>query len=274
MPHLLRQVTSILTGIQRAYKRQAFCYNWSMNLYESIGSAKEYLAFLASTNGKIQQTVLLEAIQKKLSPETTQYILDAACGSGWLSENLSHHYPNISGFDSSETLIEYAHNHFPKIKYQVADIAQPLPFEKALFDTIILNIAATDLAKPIESFTNLNTVLKPGGQLLVTIPNPYYAYPVGVWKRGLIDRLLFRKPKLRLRSFPYNSKELLPSWDPKQPTSHYYSLTDHINTIKNTGFNLCDLVEIKSETDSKNFDLRYQLFRYPLFLLLEFKKAL
>ncbi len=244
-----------------------------MNLYENAGSAKEYLAFLESTNGKIQQTVLLETIQKKLQANSGQYILDAACGSGWLAGKLIQKFPNTSGFDSSETLITHAKNHFQNIDFTVANLAKPLPFENEKFDVIILNMAVTDLSKPVESFSNLNKILKPGGQLLVTIPNPYYAYPIGVWKRGLLDRLLLRKPKLRLRSFPYNSKELLPSWDPKQPTSHYYSLTDHISTIKKSKFELLDLVEIRSDTDSDKFDLRYQLFRYPLFLLLEFKKA-
>ena len=244
-----------------------------MNLYESVGSAKEYLVFLDSKNGQIQQTVLLESIQNKLTENPAQHILDAACGSGWLAGKLIQNFPNTSGFDNSETLIAHAKNQFKNIDFVIADIAKVLPFEDEKFDVIILNMAVTDLSKPVESFSNLNKILKPGGQLLVTIPNPYYAYPIGVWKRSLLDRLLLRKPKLRLRSFPYNSKELLPSWDPKQPTSHYYSLTDHISTIKKSGFEPLDLVEIRSDTDSDKFDLRYQLFRYPLFLLLEFKKA-
>ena len=60
----------------------------------------------------------------------------------------------------------------------------------------------------------------------MTIANPYYAYPVGVWKRGLWGRLLFKKPSLKVR--PYNLMEKDFTWG-KNLKPHFYKLSDQIN---------------------------------------------
>ncbi len=243
-----------------------------MNPYNNSESAQGYLDFLNSKNGQIQQLILLEALLKKIGTNRNAKILDAACGSGWLAGNLATQNFKASGFDNSKALIAHAKKQFPEVNFTVADITQPLPYADNSFDTIILNMAATDLSKPETSYLHLAKTLKNDGTFLITIPNPYYAYPIGIWKRGIIGRLLRRKPKLKLRALPYNSKELLPSWDPKHPTSHSYSLPDHITTITKAGFQLNDLTELRTTEDSPDFNLQYQLYRYPLILLLEFKK--
>ncbi|MCC7356329.1 MAG: class I SAM-dependent methyltransferase [Candidatus Doudnabacteria bacterium] len=244
-----------------------------MNPYNDKQTTAEYLHFLNSENGQIQQDVLSKALEQKLEKNNDLKILDAACGSGWLTKKLSEKYPFIEGCDSAVTLIEHAKVQYPNVKFSVANLQSPLPYTPESFNTIILNMAATDLSKLEEAYKNLETVLKPNGQLLVTIPNPMNTYPFGIWKRSLIDRLLFRKPQLFLRPLPYNSQELLPSWNASTPTSRYYSLEDHINSVTKNNFALTNFVEIRSDTDSPKFNLQYQLYRYPLLLLLEFKKT-
>lgn len=244
-----------------------------MNPYNDKQTTAEYLHFLKSENGQIQQDVLFKSIEAKLESKSDLHILDAACGSGWLTQRLSKKYPSIEGCDSAATLIEHAKEQYPNVKFTLANLQDPLPYSPKSFDTIILNMAATDLSNLEMAYKNLETVLKPNGQLLVTIPNPMYSYPFGIWKRSILDRLLFRKPRLFLRPLPYNSQELLPSWNAKTPTSRIYSLEDHINSVTKNHFALTNFVEIRSDTDSPKFNLRYQLYRYPLLLLLEFKKT-
>jgi SAM-dependent methyltransferase len=263
-----------LNGVRVFFYLKIFliCYTTSMNPYNSKHSAKEYLEFLNSENGKLQQEFLWSAIRNHLPVDTDAHILDAACGSGWLAEKMHATFPSVSGFDSSEMLVNTAKAQYANIAFQVADIHQPLPYPEETFDTVVLNMAATDLAKPIDAYKNIAHALKPNGSLIVTLPNPYYTYPVGIWKRSVHDFLLGRKPRLRLRSLPYNPKELLPSWDPKNPTSHFYSLPDHMSSVMEAGLIFNILEEIRSQEDSPTFNLQYQLFRFPLFLLLEYKK--
>lgn len=244
-----------------------------MNPYNDKQTTAEYLHFLKSENGQIQQAVLYKAIETKLNDNKDVSILDAACGSGWLTQRLSEKYPSIEGCDNASGLIDHAKSQYPKSKFTLANLQDPLPYSPKSFDTIILNMAATDLSNLEIAYKNLETVLKTKGQLLVTIPNPMNTYPFGIWKRSLIDRLLFRKPRLFLRPLPYNSQELLPSWNASTPTSRYYSLEDHINSVTKNNFVLTNFVEIRSDTDSPKFNLQYQLYRYPLLLLLEFNKT-
>ncbi len=244
-----------------------------MNPYNDKQTTAEYLHFLNSENGQIQQELLYKAIEAKLNDNKDTSILDAACGSGWLTNKINENYSAVEGCDSAATLIEHAKTEYSNVKFTITNLQSPLPYAPESFDTIILNMAATDLSKLEEAYKNLETVLKPNGQLLVTIPNPMLTYPLGIWKRSIMDRLLFRKPRLFLRPLPYNSQELLPSWNARTPTSRFYSLEDHINSVTKNNFTLTNFVEIRSDTDSPKFNLRYQLYRYPLLLLLEFKKT-
>ena len=135
-------------------------------------------------------------------------------------------------------------------------------------------MAAPDVNNLEAMFKNIFSVLKPAGQLILTIPNPYYTYPVGVWKRSLLDFLLMRKPKLCIRS-DYNQKQNIVREFNNNKTkinSNFYPLSEYITKARGTGFTLVDMEELRSKTDSKYFDLNYQLYRYPLLLLLEFAK--
>jgi hypothetical protein len=62
------------------------------------------------------------------------------------------------------------------------------------------------------------------------------------------------------------------SWDHKTSTSHYYTLSEHIGAVTRNGFVLTELNELRSQTDSQKYNMRYRLYRFPLLLLLEFKK--
>jgi hypothetical protein len=131
-----------------------------------------------------------------------------------------------------------------------------------------------DVEDELATLHNVSAILKPGGKLLASIVNPYYGYPVGEWKRGVLGRMLTRKPRLRLARF-YNqlAAQHRPNfeWQPHLG-SHFTPLSTHIGNAVQAGFLLSGLTDISSETDSPNYDLTYQLYRFPIILLLEFTK--
>ncbi len=243
-----------------------------MNYYDNNQTAQNYLDFLNSEDGQIQQEILSSSILRKIEDNPSLSILDAACGSGWLTNFLSKQFDNIQGSDSSESLIQFAQKQYPNLKFLIADLANPLPYFEASMDVIILNMAATDLADLHVSYKNLGNILKQNGKLIVTIPNPATAFPVGIWKRNIIDILFNRKPKLYIRPVAENTKSLVTSWDHKTSTSYYYTLSEHINAVTKNGFALTELCELQSNVDSQSYNMRYRLYRFPLLLLLEFKK--
>ncbi len=249
------------------------CYNTAMNFYNDPATAEQFIDFINAENGLIQRQILLTALSPLL-PSPGSPILDAACGTGWFSEELSKKkFTNISAFDASPTLITEAKQKFPHINFQVADASGQLPYSEDSFEAIFLNMASHDLENQPLAFENFYKILNPGGNLVITLANPYYSYPVGVWKRSWLGKIFRTKPRLLLR--PYHMFKYMSSnafqWN-KKMTSRFYPLSQQINNILKSGFMLTFFQELESTADSKQFNAQYQLHRFPLILLFKFQK--
>ncbi len=245
-----------------------------MDSYNSQLGSRQYEDFTNSESGQFQQKILLDYILASLDRNPKQKILDAGCGSGWLTHALAGLFADVCGCDASAELIAYAKNKYPKQEFLVCDLTANLPFEKNSVDAIVANMSLHDMDNVPQALENFKLITKPGGKLVITISNPYYSLPVGVWKRGILGRLLLKKPKLLLRPYFYfkNKTDRKFGWG-DNITSHFYSLAEYINWAVDNGFALTQMREIQAKTDSPNFNLQYQLYRFPYILLLEFKKS-
>lgn len=245
-----------------------------MNFYENCGIAQQFMDFLETENGRVQKQILQEAIFKYLPNQPQGAALDAACGNGWLASALTNRFARVEAFDSSEPLISRARLAFPKINFLVADACSALPYPNSAFDCSVLNMASHDLENQPAAFANLYRTLKPGGKLIITLANPYYAYPVGVWKRGWLRALLFKKAVLKLRPYHFFSRSKNRSfrWNGKL-MSRFYPLSEQINNLLQCGFQLTAYEDLASPQDSETFNAAYQLHRFPTLLLLTFKKT-
>ncbi len=237
--------------------------------------AHSYLEFINSEDGKIFQQVQGDAITSALDGSNLK-ILDAGCGPGWLAKKLLEMGHHLDACDASPVLIDYAKKHFPEINFQIADLTKNLPYENNSFDVIVFSMAALDLSDQQTAFANLFRVLKPGGKLIATIVNPYYGFPVGVWKRGLWGFIFRKFASLKLR--PYNffaqKKDRSFAWSGGKLVSYFYTLPEQINAFLAAGFELKNLQDVSLSQDSKNYNLKYRLYRFPIYLLLKFKKPL
>jgi ubiquinone/menaquinone biosynthesis C-methylase UbiE len=243
-----------------------------MNYFSLEQNANNYSAFLESRDGKIQREILYHHIKTQLDPIKPQKILEAGCGTGWLSNLLSSKYPQIQGCDGSEILLKKAKTDFPSVNFQRADLEQPLPYSADNFDAVIMNMVINDIEDQLSALKNLLTITKPGGSLIITLPNPFYSLPTGNWKRGLWRFITGQKPKLMLNNyfdFARNGKQ---SVDNKNFTIRSYSLASVLNNAAEAGWIFKHMEEIRSLEDDKKFSLRYQLYRFPLLLMLVFQK--
>lgn len=240
--------------------------------YEHKRASDAFRAYASSRDAKIEQDLLQPAISAFLPKDKTLSVLDAACGTGWLAKELFNDKYQISACDISPEFISELKKNHPAIPAAVADISQKPPYPPNHFGCIILNMASHDLKDLRQSFQSLATVLMPEGTFIMTVANPYYSYPVGRWKRGLIGRLLSRKPSLKL--LPYNffkrgQRKLL--WNKVIP-SYFYTLPEYLEAAKNAGLALENFREISSDNNSAVFDRAYQLYRFPMILMLVFRK--
>lgn len=253
-------------------------YNTSLESYDNAEGAKNYIDFLNSEDGLFFRKILHESFAERLGnaslPENRdQKILDVACGPGWLSAELVKQYPNVQACDGSKEFLHYARSNFPQVQFTHADLNSPLPYEDNEFDCLVMSMAAHDVEDQVKTFSELRRILKPGGKLMLTMVNPYYAYPVGVWKRGIIGRLLMRKPRLLVRPYHWLAKKHTRNFTfNKTLECYFYKLSEHFNRITEAGFTFTHMKDLESLNDSNSYNLQYRLHRFPVIVYIEFNK--
>lgn len=106
-----------------------------------------------------------------------QTVLDAGCGDGYLARVLAARGAHITGMDLSPSLIAQARARDPHgaITYHCADLSQPQPEYAAAFDAVASYLVLNDVANYQGFIATLAAVLKPGGQLVLALNNPYSA---------------------------------------------------------------------------------------------------
>lgn len=99
-------------------------------------------------------------------------VLEAACGPGRGLGYLAQKARSVTAGDLTPALIDAARAHYGEaVKLTVFD-AQKLPFPDASFDLLLLYEAFYYLPKPERFLSEARRVLRPGGELLLSMPNP------------------------------------------------------------------------------------------------------
>jgi SAM-dependent methyltransferase len=92
-------------------------------------------------------------------------LLDVGCGTGWLAE----HFSDYTGIDGSSEAVAAAHAKGRLIVQ--GDVDQPLPFEDASFDGVVLKDLLEHVADPVAVVREVHRVLKPGGSVFASSPD-------------------------------------------------------------------------------------------------------
>lgn len=117
--------------------------------------------------------------------------LEIGCNTGGLTAALAGQFDHIAGIDISNTAVEAARRRAAanpelgkKLEFQVASADQPLPFADKSFD-VVLGIAVLEhLVFIYEALDEWHRVCKPGGCLVLCVPNMAYVKHVGDLIRG------------------------------------------------------------------------------------------
>ncbi|HEY0951765.1 class I SAM-dependent methyltransferase [Nocardioides sp.] len=117
------------------------------------------------------------AILRLLGDVSGQRILDAGCGSGPTTRELTQRGADVTGFDVSAAMIAIARRGLPEADLRVHDLSEPLPWEHGTFDTVVASLVLHYLRDWSGPLTELHRVLTPGGRLLVSVNHPS-AFPI------------------------------------------------------------------------------------------------
>ena len=105
-------------------------------------------------------------------------VLDAACGAGFGTALLAKRAAEAVGVDFSPAALEAARREHGGVAEFVEGDLRALPFGDGEFEAIACFEALTHLAEPERALDELRRVLRPGGLLLASAPDPT-AYPAG-----------------------------------------------------------------------------------------------
>lgn len=94
-------------------------------------------------------------------------VLDVACGTGDFAWAAARRFPDaeVVGIDFSKEMIARARVKYP-LEFLVGDV-QALPFESAAFDAVTVGFGFRNFQDKPRALTELNRILRVGGQLLV-----------------------------------------------------------------------------------------------------------
>lgn len=99
---------------------------------------------------------------------SSQLILDAGCGNGWLTSLYKdgHEVVGIDLADANLRRIRDLGIHAVKF-----NLDAPMPFADAVFDTVVCSEILEHIFTPDQLLREIMRVLKPGGRVILTVPN-------------------------------------------------------------------------------------------------------
>ena len=231
-----------------------------------------------SARGDVNRECVIDpALFRLLGDVRGQRILDAGCGSGYLSRILAKKGGRVVGVDHSQKLLEVARRVEKEdplgVRFHEADLAHlSLPGE-GTFDVIVSNVVLQDVVALGEAIRQLYQVLRPGGRLLFSITHPCFERPVpGTWLREPADSERVEEWRGLLLDRYFDRVALWSAPSGQQPMVGFHrTLEDYSCALHDAGF-LITRMEEPTPTDDA-VERRYREFadyqRVPLFLIIE-----
>ena len=114
---------------------------------------------------------LLAAIQSPPAQQKNTVALDIGCGTGNLTRHLQPFCATLIALDFAPGMLQFAcEHHGDKIQHFICADADALPFAPASLDLVFSNFALQWCESLPALFRNLFALLRPGGQLVFSIP--------------------------------------------------------------------------------------------------------
>ena len=180
-------------------------------------------------------------------------VLDAGCGTGYLSNQLASRGARVTGVDFSERMIAIARDQYPSIDFRVDSCSELRTLKDAEFDLLIANYVLMDTPDLEGAMRSFSRVLRDQATAILVFSHP--CFPAGGATMPNSEETVYRW------SFPYFERRKCV--DP--PWAHFTSdfiwfhrpLSDYWKAFKAAGFAVVDFEEPRITED------RYHLAQNP-----------
>lgn len=249
--------------------------------------------------GQLVRAVLDPVMLDQIQPQGKR-LLDIGCGEGYFARVLrSAGAARVVGADISSDLVKKALEQDPGGEYQVHDLASGPPGEPGSFDAVSACMVLMDLPDLDIAYQSISASLVPSGRFVACMINPYYAYPVGAWRRSLRGGVhhefdsMFEKMRYAVRQLRrasrgdvdwvlyignYFERRVVRKMLGNAATLHFHKpFSDYVNCAPKHGLMLQNVLEPQISPELfalyANEPLARALVSVPLFFVLVFTKS-
>ena len=103
-------------------------------------------------------------LMQLLAPKRGERILDVGAGTGQLAHEIAASGAEVVGIDASAEMIAAARKNFPKLRFEVVDVAA-IPFANE-FDAVFSNAVLHWISDQESAIASISKALKPGGRFV------------------------------------------------------------------------------------------------------------
>jgi len=183
-------------------------------------------------------------------------ILDAGCGEGFISRELTRRGAKVVGVDLSKKLLKLAQNEEIKnslgIDYYHTSLKDLSHFLSGEFDMVIANLVLHDLETLEEALGEFKRVLKRNGELVISLLHPSIRRE-NYFQKGWYE-------------FEWGGKY-------KTLASYHRTISDYVMALTKEGFLLEEMLEPRPIASGLKYKELQEWDRKPLFILIKTRKS-
>jgi SAM-dependent methyltransferase len=209
--------------------------------------ARALMSGFSQEDGDVHRLVLLNPALFQLLPDVnSKRVLDAGCGEGYLCRKLARRGARVTGVDYSREMLALAQERTDAalgIRY-VHGSCEDLSFlDAGAFDIVVSNMVLQDLPDHQAALNSFHRALTESGLLVFSVSHPCFTTPDSGWVRDGDGNKLYWKVD---RYFVEGTYEQPLPHDTEDPVLIFHrTLSNYIQTLLRTGFDLLDVIEPK-----------------------------
>ena len=212
-------------------------------------SVKWYDENMGGRGDTLNKDIIRPVVFQLLGDLQGKDVLDAGCGSGYLTSELAKSATKVVGTDFAPDFVELCTEKYKdqkNIDFVVQDLMQPLQFSDKKFDVVLCKMVLQYVSEIKVFAIESERILKENGNLVVIVDHPFHTQ--FFYAQELAGK---KNPKYEglENYFSHNPKTKLSLWGKVELTWYPRTVSDYIQPFVDSGLRLLDIQELEEEKD-------------------------